>query len=333
MTSSPSPQVPIGSGFGPDTTAEEVLGDRRLDGRTAIVTGGYSGLGLETARVLAAAGATVVVPARRADTARAAIGDLPGRFELEALDLAEPASIEAFASRFVASGRPLDLLIDAAGIMATPFGRSEDGHELQFAVNHLGHFRLAARLWEPLRRAAAAGGARVVSVSSLGHQIAGVDLDDPDFERKPYDKWIAYGQSKSANALFAVGLDARAEEAGEAINAYSLHPGTIWTGLARHLTDEDLRNLGVVDEHGERITEGLKTIPQGAGTIVFAATDPRLTDRGGAYLEDADVAEVVPDDVEGRISHGVRTWAVEPASADALWQLSQRLTTDAHPAG
>lgn len=317
-------QTPINSGYDAHSTAEEVLGGRRLDNRVAMVTGGYSGLGLETARVLAAAGATVVVPARRPEAARPALAELTGKIELETLDLADPASIDAFAARFAESGRALDLLIGAAGIMATPLGRDGAGHELQLSTNHLGHFRLAARLWEPLRRAAERGDARVVSVSSLGHQIAGVDFDDPDFERRAYDKWVAYGQSKSANALFAVGLEARARAAGLPLNAYSLHPGTIWTGLARHLTDEDLRNLGVVDERGRRITAGLKTVPQGAATIVFAATDPRLVDRGGAYLEDADVAELVESD--GHTDHGVRRWAVDPATADALWRLSERLT-------
>ncbi|MDA0185330.1 SDR family NAD(P)-dependent oxidoreductase [Solirubrobacter phytolaccae] len=297
-------QTPIGSGFGPTTTAQEVLGDRRLDGQTAIVTGGYSGLGLETARVLAGAGAHVIVPARRPEIARAAV---PDGVELATLDLADPASIDAFTDRFHASGRPLDLLINAAGIMAVPEGRDAAGHELQLAVNHLGHFRLTTALLDVLR-------GRVISVSSLGHQIAGVDFDDPDFTRRPYDKWVAYGQSKSANALFAVGLAARG------VHAHSLHPGTIWTGLARHLTDEDLRNLGVLDPDGNRITEGLKTVPQGAATIVFAALDDRP--EPGTYLEDCDVAQLVQAD--GHVPSGVRPWAVDLELAERLWTFSER---------
>lgn len=300
-------QTPIGSGFGPTTTAEEVLGDRRLDGQTAIITGGYSGLGAETARVLAGAGAHVIVPARRPDVARDA---LPEGVELEALDLADPASIDAFADRFLASGRPLDLLINAAGIMAVPEHETAAGHELQLAVNHLGHFRLTTRLLDVLR-------GRVVSVSSLGHQIAGVDFDDPDFERRPYDKWAAYGQSKSANALFAVGLAARG------VQAYSLHPGNIWTPLARHLSDEDLRGMGLMTEDGRRVTEGLKTVPQGAATIVFAALDERIPN--GAYLEDCDVAALVDADA-GHVPSGVRPWAVDPELAERLWAVSERWT-------
>jgi NAD(P)-dependent dehydrogenase (short-subunit alcohol dehydrogenase family) len=313
-------QMPIGSGFDADTTAQEVLGDRRLDGRTAIITGGYSGLGLETVRVLVEAGATVVVPARRPEVAREALRALPDSVELAQLDLADGVSIDRFAERFVSTGRALELLIGAAGIMATPLERDRAGNELQLSVNHLGHFRLASRLMPALRRAPE--GARVVSVSSLGHQIAPVDLDDPNFELRDYDKWVAYGQSKSANALFAVALDARAAQDG--IHAYSLHPGSIWTKLARHLTDHDLRNMGAVDEKGHRITKGFKTIPQGAATILFAAIDPRLETRGGAYLEDGDVAEIV--ETEGRLTRGVRPWAVDPTTADRLWDLSERLT-------
>jgi NAD(P)-dependent dehydrogenase (short-subunit alcohol dehydrogenase family) len=313
-------QAPFGSGFDATTTAEEVLGDRRLDGRTAVVTGGYSGLGLETARVLAGAGATVIVPARRPRVARDAIAGLPGTIEVEQMDLAHPPSVDAFADRFVRSGRSLDLLIGAAGIMAPPLGRDAAGNELQFGVNHLGHFRLAAQLWPALRQAP--DGARVVSVSSLGHQISGVVLEDPNFETRPYDKWAAYGQSKSANALFAAGLDARAAPFG--VRAFSLHPGNIWTGLTRHLDQTDLRALGVVDEQGRRLPDGIKTVPQGASTIVFAATDPRLDAHGGAYLEDNDVARLV--DVEGRATHGVRRWAVDPVTAYRLWTLSERLT-------
>jgi NAD(P)-dependent dehydrogenase (short-subunit alcohol dehydrogenase family) len=297
-------QTPLDTEYGPTTTAEEIVGDRRLDGQTAIVTGGYSGLGLETARVLAAAGAHVIVPARRPDVARAV---LPAGVEPVPLDLADRASIDAFTDRFHASGRPLDLLINAAGIMATPEGRDAAGHELQLAVNHLGHFRLATRLLDVLR-------GRVVSVSSLGHQIAGVDFEDPDFRRRPYDKWVAYGQSKSANALFAVGLAARG------VRAHSVHPGTIWTSLARHLSDEDLGSMGLLDADGERITEGLKSVPQGAATIVFAALDDRPA--SGTYLEDGDVAPLV--EAEGHVSSGVRPWAVDPELAERLWALSEQ---------
>jgi NAD(P)-dependent dehydrogenase (short-subunit alcohol dehydrogenase family) len=302
-------QTPIGSGFGPTTTAEEVLGDRRLDGQTAIITGGYSGLGLETARVLAGAGAHVIVPARRPDVARAA---LPEGVELQPLDLTDPPSIDAFTDRFRASGRPLDLLINAAGIMAVPEHRTAAGHELQLAVNHLGHFRLTTRLLDVLR-------GRVVSVSSLGHQIAGVDFDDPDFTRRPYDKWVAYGQSKSANALFAVGLAARG------VRAHSVHPGNIWTPLARHLTDEDLRNMGLLDERGERVTDGLKTIPQGAATSIWAGVVASGDDVGGRYCENCHVTTNVTEAPISAISEGVRPYALDPERAKALWALSEKM--------
>lgn len=297
-------QTPLGTPYGPTTAAAEVLGDRRLDGQTAIVTGGYSGLGLETARVLAGAGAHVIVPARRPEVARAA---LPAGVELEPLDLADRASIDAFTDRFHAGGRPLDLLINAAGIMAAPEGRDAAGHELQLAVNHLGHFRLTTRLLDVLE-------GRVVSVSSLGHQIAGFDFEDPDFARRPYDKWVAYGQSKSANALFAVGLAARG------VRAHSVHPGNIWTPLARHLTDADLSNMGLLDANGERVTAGIKSVPQGAATIVYAALGEGMPN--GTYLEDGDVAALV--EADGHVERGVRPWAIDPELAERLWTFSER---------
>lgn len=210
-------QRPLKSGFGANTTAREVLAGRDLTGKTAIVTGGYSGVGLETTRALAEAGATVVVPARTQEKARTALAGIP-RVEMETLELIDPASIDAFTSRFLGSGRPLDILINNAGIMAPPLRRGPRGYESQFATNHLGHFQLTARLWPALKRAAKA---RVVSVSSTGISFGGVDFDDPNFERREYDKWKAYGQSKTANALFAVALDKRGE--GHGIRAFSVH--------------------------------------------------------------------------------------------------------------
>jgi len=216
-----TPQAPLHSGFGPLTTAREALGPRRLDGRVAVVTGGYVGVGLETTRVLAEAGATVIVPARTAEKARSAISAID-RVELESLDLFDPASIDAFAKRFLASGRPIHILVNNAGVMATPLRRDARGFESQLATNHLGHFQLTARLWPALLRA---GGARVVSLSSRAHVRSAVDFDDPHFERRPYDKWAAYGQSKTANALFAVALDGRGQPRG--IRAFSVHPGAV----------------------------------------------------------------------------------------------------------
>ena len=227
-------QTPIRSGLGPQTTAREVIGNRRLDGLIAIVTGGYAGVGLETTRTLAGAGATVIVPARSLDKARKALTGMD-RVEIESLDLIDPKSIDDFSARFLATGRPVHFLINNAGIMATPFVRDARGFESQLATNHLGHFQLTARLWPALLKA---NGARVVALSSRGHARAGIDFDDPNFERRPYDKWIAYGQSKTATALFAVALDTRGEAHG--VRAFAVHPGAVITELMRSMSEEEV---------------------------------------------------------------------------------------------
>ena len=317
----PTKQAPIHSGFGAKSTARDVLGARDLTGTVAIVTGGYSGIGLETTRVLAAAGATVIVPARTPDKAKAALEGM-ARVELESLDLAEPASIDAFAARFVASGRPLHMLINSAAIMANPLTRDARGFESQFAVNHLGHFELTMKLWPALLNAR---GARVVSVSSRGHLRSGVDFDDIHFERRPYDKWQAYGQAKSANVLFAVGLDTRGE--AHQIRAFSLHPGAILTPLSRFLTNEELMAIGARDESGAIPPANAhlyKTVPEGAATQVWCATSPQLNGMGGVYCEDVDIAWPVAADFTGNT--GVRPWAIDPALAERLWEVSERST-------
>ena len=305
-------QAPIHSGYGPATTAREVLGDKRLDGKVAIVTGGYVGIGLETTRVLAAAGATVVVPARSPDKARAALASID-RVELETVELSDPASVDAFAGRFLASGRPLHLLINNAGIMAIPFAKSGRGFELQFATNHLGHFQLGVRLWPALLKAK---GARVVALTSRGHAFASVDLDDPSFERRPYDKWKAYGQSKSANALFALELDARGEEHG--VRAFSVHPGAVATELARSVPEDELRTLLA------RYPHGLKMPSVGAATSVWCATSAALDGMGGVYCEDADIAEAVP--AESTAMSGARPWIQDRDLAKRLWTKSEEWT-------
>ncbi|MDG2530685.1 oxidoreductase [Caulobacter endophyticus] len=315
----PTPQQPIGSGFGPATTADEVMAGIDLSGRLAVVTGGYSGLGLVTTRALAAAGARVVVPARDPDRARAAIADAEG-VEIAAMDLIDPESVDAFATGLVARGEPVSILVHSAGIMASPLARDAAGREAQFAVNHLGHYRLAGRLMPVLR---AAGGARVVAVSSRGHQIAGIDFDDVDFLARPYDKWIAYGQSKTANALFAMGLDARGRRDG--VRAFSLHPGQILTDLARHLSSEEIARFDALDEQGRPKVDparGMKTPEQGAATSLWCATSPRLDGLGGVYCEDCDIA-VRNGGETGR--KGVAAWADDPALAERLWRLSQDL--------
>jgi NAD(P)-dependent dehydrogenase (short-subunit alcohol dehydrogenase family) len=310
-------QAPLKSGFGHRTTAREALAGRRLDGMTAIVTGGYSGLGLETTRALAEAGATVIVPARSPEKARAALAGI-ARVEQEALDLADPASIDAFARRYIASKRPLQLLINNAAIMACPLTRDTRGYEAQFATNHLGHFQLTAQLWPSL---AASAGARVVSLSSIGHRRSGVNLEDPHFERSDYDKWEAYGRAKSANSLFAVGLDARAAARG--VRAFAVHPGGIMTDLQRFMPVEEKRAMGWIDEQG-RVNERFKTPEQGAATSVWCATSPALVGRGGVYCEDCDIAAALP--ASAQTFDGVRPWAIDPALADQLWTQSEKLT-------
>ncbi|NUP16021.1 MAG: SDR family NAD(P)-dependent oxidoreductase [Streptomyces sp.] len=309
-------QHKIGSGFGATSTADEVLRGIDLTGKLAIVTGGYSGLGLETTRALTKAGARVVVPARRRATAEEALTGLDG-VEVDELDLADLESVRGFAERFLASGRTVDLVIDNAGIMACPETRVGPGWEAQFATNHLGHFALVNRLWPAIER----GGARVVSVSSRAHHFSGMRWDDVHW-RHGYDKWQAYGQAKTANVLFAVHLDRLGAEHG--VRAFSLHPGGILTPLQRHLPQEEMVERGWIDEQGNPLNpEGFKTPAQGAATQVWAATSPQLDGAGGVYLEDCDIAEPA---VDGDERGGVKAWATDPEQAARLWELSADLT-------
>ncbi len=311
-----SPQQPLGSGFGHDSTATEVLAGIDLTGKLALVTGGYSGLGLETTKALTAAGATVVVPARRPDVAREVLAGVE-RVEVDELDLADLGSVQAFAERFLAGGRGLDVVIDNAGIMACPETRVGDGWEAQLATNHLGHFALVNRLWSAI---AADGGARVVSVSSTGHHRSDIRWDDLMFSRGEYDKWAAYGQAKTANVLFAVQLDALGKDVG--VRAFALHPGGILTPLQRHLPRSEQVAMGWIDAEGNSLEPSFKSPEQGAATSVWAATSPQLDGMGGLYLEDCDVASLAQD---GQRS-GVKAYALDPASAARLWEVSAALT-------
>ena len=311
-----SDQHKIGSGFGFRSTAAEVVDGIDLTGKLAIVTGGYSGIGIETTKALAKAGAFVVVPARRAGPAAEALAGLSS-VEVATLDLGDLTSVKDFADGFLASGRAIDIVINNAGIMACPETRVGPGWEAQFATNHLGHFALVNRLWPALRP-----GARVVAVSSAGHRHSAMRWNDMMFTHDDYDKWEAYGQSKTANSLFAVQLDLLARESG--IRALSLHPGGIPTPLQRHLPEEEKVALGLITEDGIPILDRFKTPEQGAATQVWAATSPHLADLGGVYLEDCDVAGIRTS--TEMTAKGVYPYAVDPDEAARLWSVSAELT-------
>lgn len=315
-------QRPLGSPFSADSTAEDVLAGLDLTGTTAVVTGGSSGLGLATARALAAAGARVIVPARREGAARDALAGL-GSCEVVPMDLTDLASVRSAAARIGEAVEHVDLLMAVAGVMATPERRIGPGWEGQFAANHLGHFTLACELYPLL----AAGGARVVVNSSAGHTLTGIRWRDPHF-RAGYDKWLAYGQSKTANSLFAVGLDALGRDDG--VRAFALHPGKIITGLQREMSVREQIERGWIDERGEVVGDGFKTPSQGAATGLWAATSPMLKGLGGLYLEDCDVARVSGPE-EPMDDGGVREYAIDPGAAERLWEVSAAATASSVP--
>jgi len=316
-------QRPIGTGFGLHTTAAEVLAGIDLTGKRALVTGGYSGIGIEMVRALTAAGAHVLAPARRPDLAREALAGV-GNVEVGELDLADQASVATYADEVLRGGQHLDLVIGSAGIMACPEEHVGPGWELQFATNHLGHYALVNRLWPLLRRTDAGTGARVVSISSGGHQFSGIRWDDPWFAGG-YDKWLAYGQSKTANVLFAVELDRLGRSQG--VRAFSLHPGAILTPLGRHLDSEDVEKLLSYSEDGKPLMPEFKSPEEGAATAVFAATSPQLDGMGGVYLEDCEITPVA--NPEGRVTGqalGVMPHAIDAEEARRLWAWSAELT-------
>jgi NAD(P)-dependent dehydrogenase (short-subunit alcohol dehydrogenase family) len=299
-----TPQHRIGSGFGARSSADDVLDGIDLAGKLAIVTGGYSGLGLETTRALARAGAHVVVPARRPAAAVETVGGIGG-VEVDELDLANLDSVRGFAKRFLASGRPIDIVINNAGVMACPETRVGPGWEAQFAINHLGHYALVNLLWPAI---AGHGAARVVAVSTGLNESSRIHWDDVQFERG-YDKWQAYVQAKKANALFAARLDVLGRDVG--VRAFSVNPGYILTPLQRHLTKEEMIAAGWIDEDGNAAMPIFKTPAQGAATQVWAATSPTLAGMGGVYCAECDIAEV-PESSD--------------VDATRLWTLSAELT-------
>lgn len=306
------------SRFSAASTAGDVLSGIDLIGRTVVVTGGYSGLGFETTRSLIAAGARVIVPARRSDVARTALMGLAGCQVIE-MDLLDIPSVRAAAAQIRESAGRLDLLMAIAGVMATPQRHVGPGWESQLAANHFGHFALTCELYPLL---AAADGARVVVNSSAGHALTDFRWHDPHF-RTGYDKWLAYGQAKTANSLFAVHLDALGRDDG--VRAFALHPGKIITGLQREMSRAEQVERGWVDEQGTVIGPGFKTAAQGAATGLWAATSELLADHGGSYLEDCAIAAVASPGTP-MDDGGVRAYAIDPAAAERLWELSVAAT-------
>ena len=309
-------QQPLDSPFHKRSTAVEVAEAADLSGKTVVITGGYAGIGLETTRALSSAGARIIAPARTPDKADDALAGL--HVERVAMDLFEPDSVASGAEAIrEAAPDGVDILINNAGVMATPQRRNSRGWECQFATNHLGHFALFAHLVDLLLQRPRP---RVVALSSLAHRICDVELEDWNWERAEYHKWRAYGRSKSANALFALGLNARFEDRG--LTAFSVHPGGIMTDLQRDMDRAEMIAMGWIDEAGT-LNEAFKTPEQGAATSVWAATSPLLEGRGGVYCEDCNIA--APNPAEG-VFGGVQSHVRDLETADKLWALSEAIT-------
>lgn len=316
--------------FGATSTTEDVLTGVNLRGKRILVTGVSAGLGVETARALAAHGAAVVGAARDLNKADAATAQVRhdaaaggGAFELLQLDLSNLTSVRAAADRLNQSGQRFDAIIANAGIMGTPYGRTVDGFEQQFGTNHLGHFVFINRIAGLLN-----DGGRLVNLSSAGHRYANVNLDDPNFEHTPYDPMLAYGRSKTANILFAVAFDRRHSPRG--IRAAAVHPGVIQTDLGKHLDPSRITNL--IEQINQQLAaEGKgpfqwKSIPQGAATSVWAAVVASGDEVGGRYCENCHVGQVVPEELAiSGVSEGVRAYALDPATAEALWKTSEEM--------
>ena len=317
-----SDQIPTKSGFHGKSTAAEVLADADLSGKTAIVTGGYSGIGLEAVRALAAKGASVIVPVRSPEKAAETLAGIAGDVRTAPMDLADLTSVRRFADAMAGELGRVELLINNAGIMACPLARVGPGWESQFGVNHMGHFALTQGLMPLLQKADAP---RVVALSSTAHKISDIRWDDIQYDTTDYDKWQAYGQAKTANALFANALSRRLKDLGGL--AFAVHPGGIFTPLQRHLPKEEMIAMGWLGEDGEPselAKQGFKTPEQGASTTVWAATSGKLIGRSGVYCEDCDIAAPTQDGPMARY-FGVDAHACDDASAERLWEVSERL--------
>ncbi len=312
------------SQFNAESTTDEVIQGIDLTGKVAVVTGASSGLGVETARVLAGAGANVLLVARDAQKLDGVLATLQqaqpkGQFDTALMDLADLDSVRTASADIVARFPEIHLLINNAGVMACPLGRTAQGFEMQFGTNHLGHFLFTGLLLPSLLQAAAGSDreVRIISLSSAGHRFGEVDFDDPNFERREYNKWLSYGQPKTANALFAVGLDQRLQQKN--VRAFSVHPGVIMTELGRHMTEQDYADLIASVPEGQEMT--YKSVEQGSATSVWGATSPDLEGKGGLYLEDCQIAQRGEPGGRG----GVQDYAVDPDLADRLWSLSEEL--------
>lgn len=314
-------QQPIGSGFNAKSTASDVIKNIDLTGKVAVVTGGNTGIGLETTKVLAAAGAQVIVPARDIEKAKKNLKGIVN-VEIVAMNLMSPTSIDAFTEKFIASGRPLHILINNAGIMWVPLRRDERGIESQLATNYLALFQLTVRLWPALKKA---HGARVINVSSYGHHFAPFDFEDPNFQNRGYETLAGYGQSKTAVNLFSMELDVRGQSSH--IRSYAVHPGSIGgTELGREAPLELFQKMGFVDADGNMFPEvaaSLKTVPQGAATTVWCATSPSLDQIGGVYCEDGDIASISSDIADQK---GVNPYSLDENNAKKLWKLTEEMT-------
>jgi NAD(P)-dependent dehydrogenase (short-subunit alcohol dehydrogenase family) len=322
--------IPETTLFGATSTTDDVLSGVNLKGKRILVTGASAGLGVETARSLAAHGAQVVGAARDLNKANAATEQVRkeaaaygGSFELAELDLANLKSVRACADRLLARGETFDVIIANAGVMATPLGHTADGFETQFGTNHLGHFVLVNRIASLIR-----SGGRLINLSSLGHRYSNVDLEDPNFERTPYEPFLAYGRSKTANILFAVGFDQRHRDRG--IRAAAVHPGVIHTELGRHVDASEIEKI-IEERNRQLAAEGKplfrwKTVPQGAATSVWAGVVAPVEQIGGQYCEDCHVANLVPDTVPtDSMTEGVRGYALDLNNANALWKKSEEM--------
>ena len=308
-------QSPINSGFSKLSTANEVMAGLNLAGKTALITGGHSGLGLESTKALVAANAHVIVGARNIAAAQEQLRDI-SNVNVKLLDLSDLASVKKFSNDIVSSNIRIDMLICNAGVMACPETRVGPGWELQFATNHIGHYVLTNLIWSTLNP-----GARIVCVSSAGHHNSPIRWDDVHFSRQ-YDKWLAYGQSKTANALFALQLDEYGKQSN--IRAFSLHPGKIFTPLQRHLAEKEMIAAGWLDADGKPADPTFKTPEQGAATQVWAATSPKLAGLGGLYCEDCEIAKPASEYSEPFC--GVCEYAVDLEEAKRLWKYTSELT-------